>query len=91
MHAASLNQASAVASGQPHATTLAEFNAAFPGFDGNQQLTEPLSSLDEEAPEGGTWPTLAKAWSAKSPAAAATAPVNLLPQNLMHPELWPPP
>ena len=76
VHAASLNQASAVASGQPHATTLAEFNAAFPGFDGNQQMTEPLSSLDEETPEGGPWPTLTKAWSAKSPA-AATAQVCL--------------
>lgn len=86
VHAASLNQASAVASGQPHATTLAEFNAAFPGFDGNQQLTEPLSSLDEEAPEGGTWPTLAKAWSAKSPAAAATAPSMPLADD---PQAWP--
>ncbi len=70
VHAASLNPATAVASGQPNATTLAELNAAYPNLEGGQQMIEPLSSLDEEQPEGETWPTLTKAWSAKAPAAA---------------------
>ena len=78
VHAASLNQASAVASGQPHATTLAELNAAFPNFEGSQNLTEPLSSLDEEASEGAGWPTLSKAWSGKGPPAPTTQQVRVV-------------
>lgn len=76
VHAASLNQANAVASGQPHATTLAELNAAFPNFDGGQNSTEPLSSLDEEPSEGAQWPSLNKAWSGKA-AAPIPAQVSL--------------
>jgi hypothetical protein len=68
VHAASLNQASAVANGQPHATTLAELNAAFSGIDAAQGLAEggPLSSLDEENGDEANWPALnSNVWNVK--------------------------
>jgi len=87
VHAASLNQASAVANGQPHATTLAELNAASSAVDAAQVLGKgeargavarpggPLSSLDE-GDDGGeaNWPALGGGGANAWIARAASSP-----------------
>ncbi len=84
VHAASLNQASAVANGQPHATTLAELNAAFSAVDaahgsgeGEASGAGPSGMGEGEGGGEADWPALnsgGNAWSAK---VAAAPPVQV--------------
>ena len=90
VHAASLNQASAVANGQPHATTLAELNAAFSAVDNEQSQGEgeggragPSGLEEGDGGEQASWPALGgsgngsgagNAWIAR---AASSQPVQV--------------
>lgn len=82
VHAASLNQASAVANGQVHSAPSGEPLGPPPAaaqqvLEQGQRLgshdPEPPSSVDEEQMDGAGWPSLGgTAWASKAAAAAAT-------------------
>ena len=82
VHAASLNQASAVANGQPHGTTSAELSAAVASLDASQAAAsqaaadaEMPAGQDDENTNGANWPSLrSNAWLGKS--APTSVPVQ---------------
>lgn len=80
VHAASLNQASAVASEQPHGTTSGDLSAAMSGLTQSVAADSELpSTLDDDHSDGSSWPSLQpNAWGAKG--ATASAQVTALPR-----------
>ena len=83
VHAASLNQASAVANGQPHGTTSAELSAAVASLDASQAAAsqaaadaEVPAGQEDENTNGANWPSLrSNAWHGKS--APTSVPVQV--------------